>query len=92
MRKVAREIVVAILTGTTKKVSNTTFDAKTGEVFLHGNRILTFLGGQALIDSTTVERWDTVTTRSRVNEILGGLGILGGLSRKAGKTTITQPV
>lgn len=73
MRKVAEEIAKAIKSKTAKTVGNTcvVWNATKNEWFvqLHGNLIMTGSDKSILVNLQMVRRWDTVTTRSRVNDL-----------------------
>lgn len=69
MRKVTRQIADAFKNGEKKTVGNTsTFD---GKVFLHGNEIAKIKDGALLM---TLARWNTPTTRERLNGIADAFG------------------
>lgn len=74
MRKIERQMVAAIKAGKDFKLANTEVVACSNvvDVFLHGNLI-------ARIGETWIELfdggWQTVTTKSRLNAILGTFGL-----------------
>lgn len=72
--KIALKIAEAIKAGRSVTIGNTSFDAQYGIVALHGNRILYRLDGVYRVDLRVCREWQTVTTRSRVNDICVAMG------------------
>jgi hypothetical protein len=74
MRKIERQMVAAIKAGKDFKLDNTEVVACSNvvDVFLHGNLI-------ARVGETFIELfdggWQTVTTKSRLNAIIGNFGL-----------------
>ena len=68
MRKIERQMMDALHTRRPFKSGNTEV-TREGTVYLHGNRIA--YRGETfrcmVLDTDTVKRWNTVTTRSRCN-------------------------
>lgn len=68
MRKIEKQMMDALNTGRAFKYGNTEV-TREGTVYLHGNRIA--YRGETyramVLDTDTVQRWNTVTTRSRCN-------------------------
>ena len=74
MRKIERQMVAAIKAGKDFKLDNTEVVScsHVSDVFLHGNLI-------ARVGETFIELfdggWQTVTTKSRLNAIIGNFGL-----------------
>ena len=72
MRKVTREIVQAWARGDSLTVGNTSTNGEA--IWLHGNPIA-WKTGDADVIALTLEGWNTVTTRERLNGVLNFYGI-----------------
>ena len=76
MRVTAQKLVAAHLAGKSKTVGNSSVEVNhDGSVVyrLHGNAIVD-IGPQGRVE-VSLAGWPTPTTRSRVNDILSGLGL-----------------
>jgi len=78
MREVAKAAVKAMLYGERYKGKNTVVEG--GAVYLHGHKIVWYDENGALWISLC--GWNTVTTRSRINDVLRGLGRDAGVSQR----------
>lgn len=67
MRKIERQTLEAIRKGRNFKSGNT--QVLNGVVYLHGNRIAWREGRNLIMDTSTLNRWPTVTTRSRLKAL-----------------------
>jgi len=67
MRKIERQTLDAIKANRNFKSGNT--EVREGVVYLHGNRIAERQGNSLTLDVATLNRWPTVTTRSRLNAL-----------------------
>ena len=67
MRKIEKQTLEAIKANRNFKSGNT--EVQGGVVYLHGNRIAYRDGGNLVMDTATLHRWPTVTTRSRLNAL-----------------------
>ena len=65
MRKITKESAKALLNGNSFNRDNTT--VKNGSMFLHGNNIANYQGGQLEIFDCD---WKTNTTKERLNGVL----------------------
>lgn len=78
MRETARKLVAAHLAGKPKTVGNSA--VRDGVFTLHGNPIVRVEAGRVEV---SLAGWPTVTTRSRINDILSGLRIDARVSQMA---------
>jgi len=83
MRKVEQQIKKAFDEGSTKTVANTKTDGHS--VWLHGNKIIERRGSEVW---ATLSDWNTPTTRSRLNGIIGA----GYHTRKGQALRNDQPI
>jgi len=67
MRKIEKQTLEAIKANRDFKSGNT--EVSGGVVYLHGNRIAWRDGNRLIMDTATLHRWPTVTTRSRLNAL-----------------------
>ena len=67
MRKIEKQTLEAIKANRDFKNGNT--EVSGGVVYLHGNRIAWRDGNRLIMDTATLHRWPTVTTRSRLNAL-----------------------
>ena len=78
MRKLENEMLAALRAGRAWQSGNTSVTApdNTGRaaVYLHGNHLADWRNGHVVPNLTTLERWPTVTTKSR----LRALGVVVG--------------
>jgi hypothetical protein len=88
MRKVEKQMIDAILQKQCKTISNTTVvttrDNDLGqisEVYLHGNKIASIYWQSMALEVSNCG-WQTVTTKSRLNAILGKFCNIGIAQRK----------
>lgn len=68
MRKIEREILAALHAGRAWQNGNTRVTAD-GHVYLHENLIATWCNGELDVNHTTLARWPTVTTMSRLRAL-----------------------
>lgn len=71
MTLIADKIVEALKRGKSRVVGNTRTDGR--DVWLHGNLIL-WTNGRGVPVAASLAGWPTITTRSRLNDLLAGLG------------------
>jgi hypothetical protein len=69
MRKINQVFAEAFRQQIPKTLSNTTTDGQA--IWLHGNKIIERRDNDIWV---TLAGWDTVTTRSRINGVIGSLG------------------
>jgi len=67
MRKIEKQTLEAIKANRNFKSGNT--EVRSGTVYLHGNKIAERQGNRLILDTVTLHRWPTVTTRSRLNAL-----------------------
>ena len=72
MRTIEKQLIEAIKAGNNFSKDNTTYNAGSGFVTLHGNFIAKVHQGLKSMD-WTLAGWPTVTTRSRLNALGCGL-------------------
>ena len=83
MRKIEAQMIQAVLNGRDFKSGNTTVDVTDHGtiVRLHGNKIAQ-VDHEAQVIWITDAGWQTTTTKSRLNALLGGLGNRGRIFQK----------
>ena len=67
MRKIEKQALEAIKANRNFKSGNTEVVGRV--VYLHGNKIAERRGNRLILDTATLHRWPTVTTRSRLNAL-----------------------
>ena len=67
MRKITRKVTEAFLEGRSFSSGNTMTDGHS--IYLHGNRIVSRLGGSDIIIASSAG-WRTTTTRDRINGVI----------------------
>ena len=73
-RKLELKLIDAIKAGKPVREGNTAYDGKT--VTLHGHPILCIDAQRRVtVRLDTLQQWPTATTKSRVNNLLSGLGL-----------------
>ena len=68
MRKIERELLAALHAGRAWQSGNTRVTAD-GRVYLHENLIATWCNGELNVNRTTLARWPTTTTISRLRAL-----------------------
>lgn len=68
MRKIEMEMLDALHAGRAWQNGNTRVTAR-GEVYLHGNLIATWRGGEIDVNRDMLARWPTTTTISRLSAL-----------------------